>query len=125
MPTIQHEALLRELWCHNYYLRNLCDAARFADWPIAQPVELLKAVMEAWRAEREKGAPDVTDAQVRRLLGPSASVRASAPRLRVHFSHSRMNLATTFAHRPGVRGPRGGQGRHRLRHQAGVPWTGA
>ena len=72
IPAVQHEALLRELWCHNYYLRNLCDAARFPDWTIGQPVELLKAVMEAWREEREKqknADPENTDAQAYETLG--------------------------------------------------------
>lgn len=27
-----------ELFCNIYYLRHLCDTARFPDWPIKDPV---------------------------------------------------------------------------------------
>jgi hypothetical protein len=29
------------MWCHRYYLRNLCDD-RFADWPIVEHIPLLQ-----------------------------------------------------------------------------------
>ncbi len=39
MPGVAYKRLEDEIFCHNYYLRNLCDSERFPDWPIAEPVE--------------------------------------------------------------------------------------
>lgn len=120
IPPVRYEELDAELWCHNFYLANLCDEvrqggrgaggrraarqaagraastrtrphaappsnavvvasprfpspvfpsshsslqARFPDWPIADPVGLLRAVLDAWRSEltkteEPKGSPD-------------------------------------------------------------------
>ena len=41
-PPVGYPELANELWCHRYYLRNLC-AERFADWPIVDHVPLLQA----------------------------------------------------------------------------------
>ncbi|CAH8292614.1 unnamed protein product, partial [Schistosoma intercalatum] len=38
MPIIIYQQLENELFCHNYYLRHLCDIQRFPDWPIRDPV---------------------------------------------------------------------------------------
>jgi DnaJ family protein C protein 13 len=54
IPPVKYEELEEELWCHNFYLRNLCDEARFPAWPIAEPVELIRAVLDAWRMEFDK-----------------------------------------------------------------------
>ena len=32
VPPVVYEELEEELWCHNFYLRNLTDAERFPDW---------------------------------------------------------------------------------------------
>ena len=48
IPTIRYNELDDELWCHNYYLKALTDEAKFGDWPIPEPVELLRAVLDAW-----------------------------------------------------------------------------
>lgn len=34
--------LQEELWCHRYYLRNLCNEQRFAGWHIRDHVQLLQ-----------------------------------------------------------------------------------
>lgn len=31
-----------QVWCHRYYLRNLCDEERFPDWPIVDHVPFLQ-----------------------------------------------------------------------------------
>ena len=36
-------ALHWQVWCHRYYLRNLCDEERFPDWPIVDHVPFLQA----------------------------------------------------------------------------------
>ncbi|KAL3309781.1 DnaJ subfamily C member 13, partial [Cichlidogyrus casuarinus] len=38
IPVIRYPQLEEELFCHNYYLRHLCDMQRFPDWPIRDPV---------------------------------------------------------------------------------------
>lgn len=35
MPGVSYKRLEKELFCHNYYLANLCDENRFPEWPIA------------------------------------------------------------------------------------------
>lgn len=34
--------LAEEMWCHRYYLRNLCDEDRFPNWPIVDHVPFLQ-----------------------------------------------------------------------------------
>lgn len=55
IPDIRYPELEKELWCDNYYLGNLCDEINFPEWPIRDPVSLLKAILDAWRSEEEKG----------------------------------------------------------------------
>lgn len=69
MPGIVYEDLRSELWCHNFYLANLCDEQRFPEWPIPEPVELLRAVLDTWRAERVKEGPAVSVGEALKLLG--------------------------------------------------------
>ncbi|XP_015790480.1 dnaJ homolog subfamily C member 13-like [Tetranychus urticae] len=54
IPPIQYPQLENELFCNIYYLKNLCDAHRFPNWPIKNPVDLLKDILEAWKEEVEK-----------------------------------------------------------------------
>ncbi len=55
IPDVRFSDLDKELWCDNYYLGNLCDEVNFPNWPIRDPISLLKAILDAWRAEEEKG----------------------------------------------------------------------
>eukprot|EP00551_Chaetoceros_affinis_P011437 CAMPEP_0203680424 /NCGR_PEP_ID=MMETSP0090-20130426/39233_1 /ASSEMBLY_ACC=CAM_ASM_001088 /TAXON_ID=426623 /ORGANISM="Chaetoceros affinis, Strain CCMP159" /LENGTH=1702 /DNA_ID=CAMNT_0050548483 /DNA_START=284 /DNA_END=5392 /DNA_ORIENTATION=+ len=48
IPKISYELLENETYCRNYYLNNLCDEAKFPDWPIAEPVELFQACLKRW-----------------------------------------------------------------------------
>eukprot|EP00941_MAST-03F_sp_MAST-3F-sp1_P001821 g1821.t1 len=54
IPAVKYEELEDELWCHNFYLKNLCDEAKFPDWPIQDPVNVLVGILEAWRNELAK-----------------------------------------------------------------------
>ncbi|RTG84143.1 DnaJ subfamily C member 13 [Schistosoma bovis] len=54
MPIIIYPQLENELFCHNYYLRHLCDLQRFPDWPIRDPVALLRDILKTWRDELQK-----------------------------------------------------------------------
>lgn len=71
IPGIAHAPLASEVFCHNYFLRNLCDSKRFPDWPIADPAALFKAVLEQWKLElskvQEEGKASVHEA--REVLG--------------------------------------------------------
>ena len=69
IPGLRFEQLEEELWCHNYYLRNLCNEERFPNWPIKQPVELLKAVLDAWRNEIQKDGPSMGEQDALDVLG--------------------------------------------------------
>ncbi|KAK3858864.1 hypothetical protein Pcinc_034976 [Petrolisthes cinctipes] len=54
IPHITYPQLHHELFCDIYYLKHLCDVDRFPDWPIKDPVALLKRVLAAWQSEVEK-----------------------------------------------------------------------
>lgn len=43
-PPVGYPEIKEEMWCHRYYLRNLCDD-RFADWPIVDHIPLLQACL--------------------------------------------------------------------------------
>lgn len=57
IPVVRYPQLQKELFCNIFYLRHLCDVQRFPDWPIKEPVKLLKDILEAWKAEVEKKPP--------------------------------------------------------------------
>ncbi|KAG5676781.1 hypothetical protein PVAND_006590 [Polypedilum vanderplanki] len=69
IPIISYPQLERELFCHIYYLRHLCDTQKFPKWPIQNPVLLLKHTLDAWRKEVEKKPPQMTVKQAYENLG--------------------------------------------------------
>ncbi|XP_049876765.1 dnaJ homolog subfamily C member 13 [Pectinophora gossypiella] len=69
IPCVQYTQLERELFCNMFYLRHLCDTQKFPDWPIPDPVRLLKDVLEAWRREVEKKPPSMTASEAYAALG--------------------------------------------------------
>ncbi|XP_050073180.1 dnaJ homolog subfamily C member 13 [Anopheles maculipalpis] len=60
IPVISYPQLENELFCHIFYLRHLCDTAKFPNWPIPDPVQLLKHTLDAWRKEVEKKPSEMT-----------------------------------------------------------------
>ena len=54
ITPIVYKELENELFCSIYYLRHLCDAARFNDWPIEKPIELLRDTLREWKEELQK-----------------------------------------------------------------------
>ncbi|CDQ61738.1 unnamed protein product [Oncorhynchus mykiss] len=60
IPVVSFPQLENELFCNIYYLRHLCDANRFPNWPIREPVKLLKDTLEAWKREVEKKPPSMS-----------------------------------------------------------------
>jgi DnaJ homolog subfamily C member 13 len=69
IPVISYPQLENELFCHIYYLRHLCDRQKFPDYPIQNPVQLLKHTLDAWRKEVEKKPPQMTVKQAYENLG--------------------------------------------------------
>ncbi|XP_043082003.1 dnaJ homolog subfamily C member 13-like isoform X3 [Puntigrus tetrazona] len=60
IPVVSFPQLDSELFCNIYYLRHLCDSTRFPDWPIRDPVKLLKDTLDAWKREVEKKPPSMS-----------------------------------------------------------------
>ncbi|XP_063386094.1 dnaJ homolog subfamily C member 13 [Cydia fagiglandana] len=69
IPAVCYPQLQHELFCNMFYLRHLCDTHKFPDWPIPEPVQLLKDVLEAWRREVEKKPPSMTASEAYAALG--------------------------------------------------------
>lgn len=69
IPKIHFNDLDRELYCQEYYLRNLCDEVRFPNWPIRDPLLLLRDVIERWREELAKGGTNAEERAAKELFG--------------------------------------------------------
>ena len=63
IPGIAYQRLEKEIFCHNYYLRNLCDEIHFPNWPIAEPVEVFRACLEEWKLQIRRDVLMEEDAQ--------------------------------------------------------------
>ena len=80
-PPLEYPELARELWCHRYCLRNLCDEARFPGWPIgdgsaADAVAFGRALLEEWRRELARTPAGLSAGDALRELGLSAEADA-------------------------------------------------
>ena len=62
IPGIAYKRLEKEMFCHNYYLNNLCDEHRFPDWPIAEPVEVFRSCLEEWKRQMNRDETQEEDA---------------------------------------------------------------
>ncbi|XP_072047448.1 dnaJ homolog subfamily C member 13-like isoform X2 [Amphiura filiformis] len=60
IPAINYPQLDKELFVNIYYLRHLCDTVKFPDWPIREPVRLLKDILEEWKREVDKKPPEMS-----------------------------------------------------------------
>ncbi|XP_058835825.1 dnaJ homolog subfamily C member 13 isoform X1 [Topomyia yanbarensis] len=69
IPAISYPQLENELFCHIFYLRHLCDTRKFPNWPIPDPVQLLKHTLDAWRKEVEKKPSQMTATKAYEDLG--------------------------------------------------------
>ncbi|CAD6190910.1 unnamed protein product [Caenorhabditis auriculariae] len=68
IPLIDYPELNKELFCHVYYLRHLCNRERFPDWPIRDPIPFLRSCLAAWYDELEKKPPAMSIEQAREAL---------------------------------------------------------
>jgi hypothetical protein len=42
IPPLAWPELSGEIWCHRYYLRNLCNEERFKGWEVVEHIPLLQ-----------------------------------------------------------------------------------
>lgn len=68
MPPVTYPELRDEMWCHRYYLRNLCDEIRFRDWPIVEHVEFLQSLLAMWREELTRRPMDLSEEEACKIL---------------------------------------------------------
>eukprot|EP00977_Amphora_coffeiformis_P010411 scaffold2433_cov159-Amphora_coffeaeformis.AAC.8 len=94
IPPLSYRRLKNEIFCHNFYLSNLCDETKFPDWPIAEPVKVFKACLEKFEeAVGEEGADekDTVDRAVKLLElkdgDGDKELRRSYRKLAVSFSN--------------------------------------
>lgn len=62
MPGVAYKRLEKEIFCHNYYLSNLCDERRFPDWPISEPVEVFRACLEEFKKQMNRDETEEEEA---------------------------------------------------------------
>ena len=70
MPGVAYKRLAKEIFCHNYYLQNLCDEIRFPDWPICEPVEVFRSCLEHFKQQvnRDESMEEESLEKARRTL---------------------------------------------------------
>ena len=73
IPPIDYPQLEQELFCHYYYLRHLCDEARFPNWEIREPVEFLRCCLKAWQDEIDRKPDTMSVKEACELLGIDTS----------------------------------------------------
>lgn len=61
MPPVTYPELQDEMWCHRYYLRNLCDQIRFPHWDLVEHVEFLQSLLAMWREELTRKPMDLSE----------------------------------------------------------------
>jgi DnaJ family protein C protein 13 len=62
MPGVAYKRLEKETFCHNYYLRNLCDEVRYPDWPISEPVEVFRSCLEEFKKQLNRNESEEEEA---------------------------------------------------------------
>lgn len=68
MPPVTYPELRDEMWCHRYYLRNLCDEICFPNWPIVEHVEFLQSLLAMWREELTRRPMDLSEEEACKIL---------------------------------------------------------
>ncbi|XP_022729830.1 dnaJ homolog subfamily C GRV2-like isoform X3 [Durio zibethinus] len=68
MPPVTYSELRDEMWCHRYYLQNLCDEIRFPNWPIVEHVEFLQSLLVMWREELTRKPMDLSEEEACKIL---------------------------------------------------------
>lgn len=50
LEKVCYDRLQNEIFCHGFYLGNLCNEQKFPNWPIKDPLALLNACIELWES---------------------------------------------------------------------------
>lgn len=95
MPKILFPTLDKELYCHIYYIRNLIDEVQFPEWPIAEPLVLLRDTIEKWRKEMAK---DVSDGGSSAHAGGGVSTREAKKALDLPDDFKSEDLRRAYKH---------------------------
>ena len=71
IPGISYKQLRGEIFCHNFYLRNLCDESKFPNVQIAEPIEVFRACLNEWKKQMIRDQDQEEDAQekARQVMG--------------------------------------------------------
>ncbi|VFQ97007.1 unnamed protein product [Cuscuta campestris] len=96
MPPVTYPELKDEMWCHRYYLRNLCDEVRFPNWPIVEHVEFLQSLLVMWREELTRRPMDLSEEEACKILEISLDEvsRDEAPKNKLfEMSHEIPNIS--------------------------------
>ncbi|GMH45130.1 hypothetical protein BSKO_13087 [Bryopsis sp. KO-2023] len=72
LPPVGYPEIEDEIWCHRYYLRNLCDEMRFKDWEIVDHVPFLQSLLMEWRAEVTRKPMAMSETDALKLLNVTA-----------------------------------------------------
>ncbi len=62
MPGVAYKRLEKEIFCHNYYLKNLCDEVRFPNWPISEPIEVFRSCLEEFKKQLNRDESEEEEA---------------------------------------------------------------
>ncbi|KAG6495013.1 hypothetical protein ZIOFF_042803 [Zingiber officinale] len=68
MPPVTYPELKDEMWCHRYYLKNLCDEIRFPKWLIVEHIEFLQSLLVMWREELTRRPMDLSEEAACKIL---------------------------------------------------------
>ncbi len=90
IPMISYPPLEAELFCDIYYLRNLCDTAKFPDWPVLNALNLLKEVLQAWKKEVEKKPANMTAKDAMAVLGINVPAGTEPEESKIRKAYFRM-----------------------------------
>lgn len=80
IPKVHFADLDKELYCQEYYLRNLVDEVKFPNWPIRDPLLLLRDTIERWRDEMSKGVVDTAERAAKEIFGIVGKIDMAALR---------------------------------------------
>lgn len=72
IPAVQYLELDDEYYCHNFYLAKLCDEEMFIDWPIPDPQEFMKDLVQHWCMENQRQRNPLTQEEALAVLGFSS-----------------------------------------------------
>lgn len=86
MPPVTYPELRDEMWCHRYYLRNLCDEIRFPNWPIVEHVEFLQSLLAMWREELTRKPMDLSEEEACKILEISFEDLSAENSMKHHVS---------------------------------------